>query len=1514
VAVVVSIARGHDASYPFKTIGAAEGPVITGERGAGYYLSAVEKGGEPAGTWVGSGAADLGFGDGDVVRREDFEPLYGQFLDPRDPAGRTYLGSPPRVNAELAAIYQAKLAAHPGATADERMRLLAEARAEYEGPVGVQYFDTTLSVDKTISLAHASALASAVAARQAGDLRAAAEWEARAAGIWAEIEKSVRLYIRHVQGEAAYVRTGHHGRRIDGVEAGRFEDAREIPVAVFPQHTSRNGDPQLHVHVLWLNKVQTVRDGRWRSIDSRGLYREKGAGSALAAFALETGLTRRFGFEWAYRPASKGRVIAGFPEKAIAQFSSRRAQITKATLALAEEYEKERGRAPDQRALTSMRQFANAMTRRAKEPGVLDFARLLRDWEQTSRDAELGTLRDLARTIWRTAPETRADARAELAQMAARLASRGELTHAQERAAMAAGLAQAQESRAAWTRADLVHRIGQNLPDQAIGQDQEHAWQLLEQLTDQAVAGQAGEEVCRLDAPEWPRVPDTLRRANGESIYRAHGGEVYATRAQLSLEEQLLADAQADGAPCLPRDHAAQLLGADLTQLETLLRADAPAPDGATRGGLRLDQATAAFLAMTSPRRAELIVGPAGTGKTYTAVRIGNAWRAAGMGQVHGIATTSAGRNVMLEAGIPVAENAAQFLGHLPGQRQARGATSLGPDALLILDEASTTSMPDLAAIVRHAARSGAKVVITGDHAQLGAVQSGGGMAMLARKLGHTQLTEAVRFRNDWEGAASLAIRAGDVSALGVYDAHGRLHGGGYEEMAEQAARAYLTEYLAGTDVILTAFEHRECADLSRRVQGYLLDWGQLRPGTTAALREGAHAYTGDLIVARQNDNHLEAGEPGRTLANGDLLRVEALGEHHLTVSRLIRSGRAAGSREWSAPFPISRDYAAGNCDLGYALTYYTVEGRTVSVGIALANDSRAREGLYVAMSRGAQRNEVYAYPSAQEPAEGVIGQPPAPDPEIARQRRLQADRESTGSRAALDSKDPVTILAPAVRRDAAELSATETRDQVLSDADHLGVLHAIWMDQCRAEARSRYAQAVRDHACPDDAEEILKDTNALWRTVQAAEVAGQDGAEVIRAAIAGRPFTGARSHSAVLDARIRKSTGHLPPRARESWTASLPKFADPELARYLAEVAAAMDDRQRRIGEHTAQERPLWATQALGQVPGEPDARTEWERKAGQLGAYREITGWDHPGEAIGPEPSRGNPEAWAEWHTAFAVMARVEGIDVRHLRDGQLLTRRRAYEAETSWAPKHVAEELRAARRQEQFSRVEATRHSYEAAAAAHQGKHEQAELHAHAASSWAALGLRAALVRQTLAEAHDTRCQWEAMTEPTRRLARAADVELKRRGVLGPDDHLKSAEPEGFKYEDRETTGDVWVQPRLDGSADLPREPEPEPLAPAEREQRALKALGLTLRHDQPELPLQVNQIAEYNRKRQAEIDERRSMRIPSEDPDEIDLGPAWNVLAERRRDAVIQPPKPPIPAAEAVLERAAGREAE
>jgi hypothetical protein len=957
VAVVVSIARGHDASYPFKTIGAVEGPVITGERGAGYYLSAVEKGGEPAGIWIGNGAAELGFRDGDVVRREDFEPLYGQFLDPRDPSGQTYLGSPPRVNAELAALYQAKLAAHPGATAGERMRLLTEARTEYEGPVGVQYFDTTFSVDKTISLAHPSALASAIEARQAGDLEPAGEWEARAAGIWAEIETSVRQYVGHMQREAGFVRTGHHGRRIGGVEAGRFEDAREIPVAIFPQHTSRNGDPQLHVHVLWLNKVQTVSDGQWRAIDSRGLHRNKGAGSALAAFALETGLTRRFGFEWAYRPASKGRVIAGVPEKAIQQFSSRRTQITKDTQALVEQYERDRGHAPDQRAVSSMRQFANARTRRGKDAGALDFTALLREWEATSRCAELGTLR-------------------------AACVTRG--THARARTrGHAAGLAHAQEARAACTRADLVHCIGQHLPDHATGRDQEHAWQLLNDLTTRALDGQAGEDVLRLDTPEWPRVPDTLRRADGESIYRPHGAELYATRAQLSMEQQLLAEAQAEGAPHLPREDAVRLLGADLAQLEAQLRADAPAPDGATKGGLRVDQATAAFVALTSLRRAELIVGPAGTGKTYTAVRIADAWRTAGRGQVIGIAATSAGRNVLLEAGIPVAEE------HSPVPR---------PPARPARSPRSNRHRPGRAGDPgrgQHHLHARPRRRHPPCHPVRGQAAHPRGPRPARRRVlgrGDGDAGPQARPRPAHRGRP-VPQRLGKHRVPG-HPRRGRVRARHLRRPRPAARRQLRADGRAGLPRLphRVPGRHRRRADrvraprMRRPVPPHpgipaRLGPAPAQPGPTTALRDSAQAYTGDLIVARQNDNHLEAGEPGRTLANGDLLRVEAIGARKLTVSRLIRTGRAASQRTWSAPFTLSTEYAAASCDLGYALTWYTVEGQTVSVGIALANDQRAREGLYVAIPRGQQRNEVYAYPPPRSQPRASSASHPAQTP-----------------------------------------------------------------------------------------------------------------------------------------------------------------------------------------------------------------------------------------------------------------------------------------------------------------------------------------------------------------------------------------------------------------------------------------------------------------------------------------------------------------------------------------------------
>jgi hypothetical protein len=187
VAGIITIAKGHDASYPWKQIKTAEPgqPARSAEPGVGYYLSPAEKGGEPPGIWTGKGVAELGLVPGGVVDRAVFEPLYGRHLDPRDPSGQTRLGRAPGRYRSADDIYAALLAAEPEATAERRAELMVDAKTQVRTPD--LYWDATFSVSKSISLLHASALANAAAAARRGDRGATAGWEGVADGIWEAI-------------------------------------------------------------------------------------------------------------------------------------------------------------------------------------------------------------------------------------------------------------------------------------------------------------------------------------------------------------------------------------------------------------------------------------------------------------------------------------------------------------------------------------------------------------------------------------------------------------------------------------------------------------------------------------------------------------------------------------------------------------------------------------------------------------------------------------------------------------------------------------------------------------------------------------------------------------------------------------------------------------------------------------------------------------------------------------------------------------------------------------------------------------------------------------------------------------------------------------------------------------------------------------------------------------------------------------------------------------------------------
>ncbi len=221
------------------------------------------------------------------------------------------------------------------------------------------------------------------------------------------------------------------------------------------------------------------------------------------------------------------------------------------------------------------------------------------------------------------------------------------------------------------------------------------------------------------------------------------------------------------------------------------------------------------------------------------------------------------------------------------------------------------------------------------------------------------------------------------------------------------------------------------------------------------------------------------------------------------------------------------------------------------------------------------------------------------------------------------------------------------------------------------------------------------------------------------------------------------------------------------------------MDDRTRRLGQHTAQTAPAWAITALGPVPADPAARRDWEPKAASIAAYREMYGYDHPGDPIGPEPSQQRPGQRAAWHEAFAAVSPADGPDVRVMPDGRLWLLRDTYAAETAWAPRRVGRELRLARLAAFNAHLGAIRAAAEAQAARKDGDHARAGRHEDLAASYRALRDQYQQREQTLAQAMADRQEWEHATARSRHLAVAADAGLRRRHPDQKIAPLRSAE---------------------------------------------------------------------------------------------------------------------------------------
>jgi hypothetical protein len=354
-------------------------------------------------------------------------------------------------------------------------------------------------------------------------------------------------------------------------------------------------------------------------------------------------------------------------------------------------------------------------------------------------------------------------------------------------------------------------------------------------------------------------------------------------------------------------------------------------------------------------------------------------------------------------------------------------------------------------------------------------------------------------------------------------------------------------------------------------------------------------------------------------------------------------------------------------------------------------------------------------------------------------------------------------ILGGCLDNDAREVSATGTREAEWSDADRLDVLGYQWRHVHRQTSQQRYQQALREALGAETARQVSQDSAAtwLWRTLREAEAAGLDGPATLRRAAAWGPLTDADSVAKVLDWRIRQQTAGMPALAARPWTEQVPETGDPDTGRYGRELAEAMDDRARRLGEHAAEHPPAWA-HALAPVPDHPVDQAEWEHKASLIAAYREMWGHVHPHEPIGPRPGDHSPEARAMWQAAAEALGYVPG-QLREHSDGQLWTWRNAWHREMAWAPEYKGDELALVRGQIRRAEIETDRARRNAQAAdtaeARQRLEQLAAVHADWEQTVRGLAGR-------LAEAQAGYDAWEAATAPTRERAIAADAELRRR----------------------------------------------------------------------------------------------------------------------------------------------------
>lgn len=608
-------------------------------------------------------------------------------------------------------------------------------------------------------------------------------------------------------------------------------DAHNLITAQYLQHDSRDHDPQLHVHGPTANKVE-CSDGKVRALDFTLFTQWHDGAAAYGERMAEAFAWKHLGAWWETRPDGKAREIRGVDVEESRLFSKRTAAITPKLDELTARFRAETGREPTPRERSALADQATLATRKGKVFGGETRDGQLARWAQ-EYDAEFG------RNMTAIATSVFGNARAEP-------------TRWTERDVVTRALAELEGSRQSWTRSNLMRAVSDALPAHLALQE-EQILPLLEGLTDKAEA--LARHLNPRTGPEG--LDRAYYRADGDSVFVKPHSARYATPNQLLGEEELRAAAVRRGAPAWTTEQAAEVV----------------ARFGRAGRNLSADQDAALRGILTSGAAVEVLNAPAGTGKSFLIGALADSWPSAGaIGEeapadgprVFGVAYGQRQADVLAEEGVTT-RNIRRWL---DGQERLDTGRATGDDErfglrrgdLLVVDEAGAAATPDLVAIHRRCADAGVKLLLVGDTKQLAAVGAGGALADIAERGITYQLAEVRRFREAWEGPASLRLRDGDTSVVDVYAKHGRLVDAGTVEQAEQAAaRAWLADTLDGREALLVVGTNAGAARVSNQLRSELVRLGRVAevgvplgmPGATPGTSKASPATPRHRSTAR---------------------------------------------------------------------------------------------------------------------------------------------------------------------------------------------------------------------------------------------------------------------------------------------------------------------------------------------------------------------------------------------------------------------------------------------------------------------------------------------------------------------------------------------------------------------------------------------------------------------------------------------------------------------------------------